>query len=162
MLAYKRGGAKAVPPLTPLANVLPAKLVTPTRDAAVLQQYRQSLADAETAFSAEAQKIGTGPAFKMFGSPDALNLGGPDAPVFVLGNQAIGDAVGGGEPPNGSRVRWGPDVKTIVAASGDFGVTIGHIFPNAPGPDGKPQPGRPFFTIWHRASPAAPWRYIAE
>ena len=79
-----------------------------------------------------------------------------------MGNEAIGNAVGAGEPPGASRVRWGPDVKTIVAASGDFGVTIGHIFANAPGPDGKPQPGRPFFTIWHRATPAAPWRYIAE
>jgi len=57
---------------------------------------------------------------------------------------------------------WGADVRTIVAASGDFGVTIGHIVPNAPGADGKPQPGRPFFTIWNRANPAATWRYIAE
>ena len=162
VLAYKRGGAKAVPPLTPMANVLPAKLVAGAKDASLVERYRKSLADAETAFSDEAQKIGTGPAFTLFGSPDALNLGGPDMPTFVIGNQAIGEAVGGGEPPNGSRVRWGPDVKTIVAASGDFGVTIGHIVPNALGTDGKPQPGRPFFTIWHRTSITAPWRYIAE
>ena len=159
---YKRGQAKAMPPLTPMANVLPAKLVEPARDAAVIELYRKSLADAETAFSDEAQKIGTGPAFTLFGSPDAINLGGADTPTFLTGNKAIGDAVGGGEPPNGSRVWWGPDVKTIVAASGDFGVTIGHIVPNAPGPDGQPQPGRPFFTIWHRANPSAPWRYLAE
>ncbi len=162
VLAYKRGQAKAMPPLTPMANVLPPKLEEPAKDVTVIEQYRKSLADAETAFSNEAQKIGTGAAFTLYGSPDALNLGGLDTPTFLIGNQAIGAAVGGGEPPTGSRVRWGPDVKTIVAASGDFGVTIGHIFPNEPGADGKPQPARPFFTIWRRASVTDPWRYIAE
>ena len=58
-------------------------------------------------------------------------------------------------------VSWGAD-KTIVAASGDFGVTLGYIVPNAPGAGGKPQPRRPFFTIWRRDSPKDPWRYIAE
>jgi ketosteroid isomerase-like protein len=162
VLAYKRGGATAVPPLMPMPNVLPAKLVASTKDAAVIEQYRKSLADAETAFSDAAQKMGIGPAFVRYGSPDAINLGGPDVAVFLVGNQAIGTAVGGGSTAPGSPVSWGPDVKTIVAASGDFGVTIGHIVPNAPGPDGKPQPGRPFFTVWHRANPSAPWRYIAE
>lgn len=162
VLAYKRGGAKALPPLTPMSNLLPAKLVPSSKDATLIEQYRKSLTDAETAFSDEAQKIGTGPAFAKFGSPDAINLGGPDAPTFVIGNAAIGSAVGAGEPAGGSRIHWGPDVKTIVAASGDFGVTVGHIFPNEPGADGKSQPGRPFFTIWSRPAPSAPWRYIAE
>ena len=162
VLAYKRGPAKAMPPLTPMPNVLPASLSSPSTDAVVIEGYRKSLADAETAFSNEAQKIGTGAAFTKFGSPDAINLGGPDAPTFVVGNEAIGNAVGGGEPPSGSRIHWGPDVKTIVAASGDFGVTIGHIFANEPGADGKPQPGRPFFTIWRRDRVTDPWRYIAE
>lgn len=74
----------------------------------------------------------------------------------------IGAGVGAGRPGTGSPVSWGPDYKTIVAASGDFGVTIGHIVPNAPGADGKPQPGRPFFTIWRRDSTRDPWKYIAE
>lgn len=162
VLVYKRGPAKAVPPLTPMANVLPARLVEPAKDASRIEQYRKSLADAESAFSNDAQKMGIGPAFAQYGSPDAVNLGGPDVAVFLVGNQAIGTAVGGGSTAPGSPVSWSPDVKTIVAASGDFGVTIGHIVPNAPGPDGKPQPGRPFFTVWHRANPTAPWRYIAE
>jgi hypothetical protein len=162
VLAYKRGGAKAPPPLTPMPNVLPAKLVAASKDAAVIEQYRKSLAEAETAFSDEAQKVGTGAAFTKFGSPEALNLGGPDVATFVVGNEAIGKAVGGGEPAGGSRIHWGPDVKTIVAASGDFGVTFGHIFPNEPGADGKPQAGRPFFTIWRRDRVTDPWRYIAE
>ena len=140
--------------------VLPKRIVEPAKDASLIEQHRKSLADAETAFSNEAQKIGTGAAFTKYGSSDAMNLGGPATPTFLIGNQAIGAAVGAGEPPSGSQVRWGPDVKTIVAASGDFGVTVGHIFPNAPGADGKPQPGRPFFTIWRKD--AGVWRYIAE
>ncbi|MGE0866607.1 MAG: nuclear transport factor 2 family protein [Vicinamibacterales bacterium] len=159
---YKRGQAKAMPPLTPMANVLPAVIVQPTADAALIEQYRKGLADAETAFSNDAQTMGIGPAFTKYGSPDAINLGPPDVPVFIVGNDRIGVGVGGGSTAPGSPVTWGPDLRTIVAASGDFGVTIGHIVPNAPGANGKPQPGRPFFTIWHRANPSAPWRYIAE
>ncbi len=113
--------------------------------------------------------MGIGAAFKLYGSPDAANFGGPDVPTFVFGNDAIGAAVGAGSPPNTSAVNWGPE-KTIIAPSGDFGVTIGYIVRNAPAADpstgsgqgGKLPPGQPFFTIWRRASPDAPWRYIAE
>jgi ketosteroid isomerase-like protein len=159
---YKRGQAKAMPSLTPMANVLPPAIVEPTKDAALIEQYRKSLEDAETAFSDDAQVMGIGPAFTKWGSPDAINLGPPDVPVFIVGNDRIGVGVGGGSQAPGSPVKWGADLKTVVASSGDFGVTVGHIVPNAPGADGKPQPGRPFFTIWHRANPSAPWRYIAE
>ena len=105
--------------------------------------------------------MGIGDAFKKYGSPEAINLGGPDAPLFVFGNEAIGSQVGSGAPPNTSPVSWGPD-KTIIAGSGDFGVTIGYINRNQPGPDGKMPPGQPFFTIWRRDNASAPWRYIAE
>lgn len=162
VLADKRGQAKAMPPLTPMANVLPAKLVAPSNDASVIEQYRKSLAEAETSFSNDAQVMGIGPAFTRYGRPDAINLGPPDVPVFIVGNDRIGAGVGGGSQAPGSPVRWGADLKTIVAASGDFGVTIGHTVANAPGADGKAQPGRPFFTIWHRVSVNDPWRYIAE
>lgn len=56
---------------------------------------------------------------------------------------------------------WGPDT-TIIAPSGDFGVTVGYIVQNQPGADGKIPPGRPFFTIWKRDSPSGKWLYIAE
>ena len=58
-------------------------------------------------------------------------------------------------------MNWGPE-NTIVAASGDFGVTLGYIHRNKPAADGKVAPGQPFFTIWRRESRTAPWRYIAE
>ena len=65
-------------------------------------------------------------------------------------------------------MNWGPE-KTIIAASGDFGVTIGYIVRNKPGADpstgsgqdGKIPPGQPFFTIW-RKDAGGVWRYIAE
>ena len=162
VLVYKRTVAKVMPPLTPMTNVLPRQILAASTDKAAIDRYRQSLADAETAFSRDAQKIGIGPAFTQYGSPEAINLGGPDTPVFLVGNQVIGASVGGGGgAAAGSPVSWGPE-KTIVATSGDFGITIGYIVPNATGADGKPQPGRPFFTIWRRDSPKDPWRYIAE
>lgn len=161
VLVYKRVPAKAKPPLTPMANVLPSRIVESTTDAAAIERYRRSLADTETSFSRDAQKIGIGAAFVQYGSPEAINLGSPDIPVFLVGNQTIGANVGGGAAGTGSPVSWGAD-KTIVAASGDFGITIGAIVPNAPGADGKPQPGRPFFTIWRRDRLQDPWRYIAE
>jgi hypothetical protein len=105
--------------------------------------------------------MGIGAAFKHYGHPDAINLGGPDVATYLIGNEQIGGGVGSGAPPNTSPVNWGPE-KTIVAASGDFGVTIGYIVQNKPGADGKIPPGQPFFTIWKRDSLKERWLYIAE
>jgi len=160
VLVYKRGQAKTAAPAMPLSYVLPTRVVEPAMDAAAIERSRASLAEAETSFSRDAQKIGMRAAFTQYGSPDAINLGGPDTPVWLMGNQEIGAGVGGERPEAGSPVSWGPET-TLVAASGDFGVTIGFIVPNAPGPDGKPQKGIPFFTIWRREAGGA-WRYIAE
>jgi hypothetical protein len=80
--------------------------------------------------------------------------------TFVLGAEAIGRAVSVGSPPTGSQVSWAPD-RVIVASSGDLGVTVGTIRPNAPAA-GAAAAGIPFFTIWRRANSSAPWRYVAE
>ncbi len=156
--AYKRGAAKTTPASVTPSYVLPARIVT---SAAISERDRESLADAERSFSKDAQTMGLGAAFKKYGSPEAMNLGGANVDTFILGNDAIGDAVGEGLAPNTSPVTWGPDM-TIIAPSGDFGVTIGYITRKAAGPDGKIPPPNPFFTIWRRDSPSAPWRYIAE
>ena len=160
-LAYKRAPASAAAPPIPVGRVLPAQIAASTADAATIERYRESLADAERSFSKDAQTIGIGAAFRQYGSPDAANFGSPDTPTFVFGNEAIGAHVGAGAPPNTSSVNWGPE-KTIVAASGDFGVTLGYIHRNTPTADGKVAPGQPFFTVWRRESLTAPWRYIAE
>ncbi|MDP2955346.1 MAG: hypothetical protein Q8N53_02905 [Longimicrobiales bacterium] len=64
-------------------------------------------------------------------------------------------------PETGSAVSWGAD-WVLVASSGDLGVTFGWIRLNQPLADGTLPPARPFFTIWRRAGPTEPWRYIAE
>lgn len=168
VLAYKRQVAKTLPAAAAPTYLLPMQNVMPA-DTATLEHHRETLADAERSFASEAQTIGLGEAFRKYGSPDAINLGGPDVQTFVFGNDAIANQVGQGLPPNTSPVNWGPD-KTIIAASGDFGVTIGYITRSQPGPDpstgsasdGKTPPAVPFFTIWRRDSLSAPWRYIAE
>jgi hypothetical protein len=161
VLAYKRGVAKTPAPPMPVTFVLPKQTVSPAIDAATIERYRESLADAERSFSRDAQTMGIGPAFKHYGHPEAINLGGSDVPTYLLGNAQIGNGVGSSAPPNVSPVNWGPE-KTIVAASGDFGVTIGYIVQNKPGADGKIPPGQPFFTIWKRDTPKERWLYIAE
>ncbi len=161
VLAYKRGVAKTPAPPTPVSYLLPKQAGAAAVDAATIERYRESLAEAERSFSRDAQTMGIGPAFTKYGHPDAINLGGPDVATYLLGNQQIGNNIGRGAPPNTSPVNWGPE-KTIVASSGDFGVTIGYIVANTPGSDGKIPPGQPFFTIWKRDSPTGEWRYIAE
>ena len=145
--------------LARMPAVLPARLVSPS-DSSAVEKFRSSLDQAERGFSDEAQRIGLGAAFVKMGRPDAVNMGGPGRPGFVIGSEAIGAVVSEGRPATGSPVSWAPD-RVVVAASGDLGVTIGMIRPNEPPPAGA-APGFAFFTIWYRASPSDSWRYIAE
>ena len=144
-----------------LAPSLPTQLLPVSTDAATLASHRQSLIAAEQAFSDEAQKIGLGAAFAKYGSADAMNMGGPNATGFVIGNEAIGLDVGTGQPTDSSPLSWSAD-SAIVASSGDLGVTFGYIRQNAPAGTSPAPTAAPFFTIWRRASPTAPWRYVAE
>lgn len=145
--------------LVAMAPSLPSRMVA--IDPSGSARLGASLAEAERSFSRDAQRVGLGPAFAQYGSDDAMNMGGADDTSFVIGAAAIARAVSDGGPATGSPVNWGPD-RVIVASSGDLGVTIGMIHPNTPPADGSPAPQFPFFTVWHRASPTAPWRYIAE
>ncbi|HSE51987.1 MAG TPA: DUF4440 domain-containing protein [Gemmatimonadales bacterium] len=144
-----------------LPAALPPRMVKPSDDEHAVEAYRKSLDRAERDFSDEAQKLGLGPAFAKYGTADAVNMGGPAAAGFVIGSDAIGRAVSAGDAPGGSPVSWAPD-RVIVASSGDLGVTIGMIRPNAKPADGSTPAGFSFFTIWRRATPKDPWRYVAE
>ena len=162
VVGYKRRpsgpGTNAVHPGAPRL-LLPARLsATPL---SAIEQARGSLTAAEQKFSDEAQKIGIGAAFEKNGSPDAVNMGDPSSPDFTYGNVAIAKSVGASAPGTTSPVSWAADFKTIVAGSGDLGVTFGFIKRNTPTPPGQPS-GQPFFTIWRRASASAPWKYVAE
>ena len=159
---YKRSRRPDSPVSTALLPAaLPPRMVKPSIDAEELEAFRTSLDRAERDFSDEAQKIGLGAAFAKHGSADAVNMGGPAAAAFVMGSEAIGRAVSAGDPPGGSPVSWAPD-RVIVASSGDLGVTIGMIRPNAKPADGSQPAGFAFFTIWRRSSPKDSWRYVAE
>ncbi len=138
-----------------LAPALPSRIVPPSRTAVALSRLREDLRAAEQAFSDEAQRIGIGPAFARHGSEDAMNMG-PGA-AFRIGAAAIGAEMPQA-PPSG--LSWSAE-DALVASSGDLGVTWGFIRPNGPVPEGRPA-RIPFFTIWRRASPGAPWRYVAE
>src|SRR6185295_15877409 len=159
--AYKRvraaTGQAAIDQMPP---ALPDRLVPPSSDPAALARFTDSLDQAERAFSRDAQRIGIGAAFAQYGSADAINLGRPTEPGFVVGSESIGRMVAAGSPPGGSAVSWSPD-RVIVASSGDLGVTIGIIRLNTPPAAGEPA-AFPFFTVWRRPDVNAPWRYIAE
>lgn len=156
--AYKRAGRPPGEVSTALlAPSLPAKIVAPSSDPATLAAYGKSLGDAEQAFSDEAAVIGLSAAFLKFGRADAMNMGRD--PAFTIGNEPIAKSV---EPPENfgkpSQLVWKSDHTVMVASSGDLGVSIGWIRRTSdPG-----AAGIPFFTIWRRDNPSAPWRYIAE
>jgi hypothetical protein len=109
----------------------------------------------ELHFSQTANEIGLGPAFTRFGSVDAVNMGG--GARFTVGAEMIGAEQGIDIPP----FTWAPDGGVIVAASGDLGVTWGTISRKEPVPAGRLRK-IPYLTIWRRASPTAPWLYVAE
>lgn len=143
-----------------LPHVLPARALAPSDDSAKIQAFSASLNTAELAFSDAAQKIGLGPAFVQYGATDSINLGGASHAGFVVGANQIGQLVSEGLPPGTSPVHWSPD-RVIVASSGDLGVTIGKVLQHtAVGAEAAPP--IPFFTIWHRADPSQPWRYLAQ
>lgn len=158
VVAYRQiplqpGGAptELQPPL------LPAFTAAPSPDPAVTVRHEASLAAAEQAFSDRAQQIGLAAAFREYGRPDAVNLAAGGAP-FVTGAEAISGSVDSGEAT--SPVRWSTE-RSVVASSGDLGVSMGVIHRNQPPADGSPA-SFSFFTVWRRDTPDGPWRYIAE
>lgn len=142
-----------------MTPALPKKMVAPSADAASISKHGESLAAAEKAFSNFAQTVGLGEAFAKNGRADAVNMGGPKTPGFVVGASAIAQSVGEGAPTDRSELEWSAD-RVLVATSGDLGVTIGAIRLNTP-KEGQPS-SFAFFTIWRRDDPSQPWRYIAE
>ncbi|WP_386070986.1 YybH family protein [Tahibacter sp. UC22_41] len=161
VVAYKRNASREAPAtIAPLPPALPATFGAAAADATRTQEHARSLDQAERAFSDESQHIGIGPAFAKYGSSDAINLGGPDDALVIVGADKIAASVGAGSAPGTSPVTWAPD-EVIVAGSGDLGITIGFLQPNAPAADGSRKP-IPFFTIWRRPDTKAAWRYVAE
>ena len=150
---YKRAASPEGSVTARLDPALPPASVEP--DPQRIQENLESLKAAEKAFSDRAQEVGVGPAFVEFGSEDAMNMGtGSD---FTFGNSAIGELVGG---ESATAIAWSADKGALVASSGDLGVTWGFIRPREP-KAGEPA-AFPFFTVWRKAAPDLPWRYVAE
>jgi hypothetical protein len=163
VVAYKRvRRAVGKVETTPWLPVLPAALVAPTTDTAVIAAHRASLAQAERDFSRDAQVMGLGAAFSQYGEEGAMHLGGPTEVDFIVGLDAISRSVGAGLPPKTSPVTWAPDHRVVVASSGDLGVSVGYIVVKPERRGAATRAPIPFFTVWHRAGPGAPWRYVAE
>jgi hypothetical protein len=160
--AFKRRGRPDGPAsLAPLALSLPPRSVAPSTDTALIANYRASLDKTERSFSDDSKVVGLGVAFARYGTPDSINLGGTGNAGFVVGAEAIGMFVSEEKPAEPSTLVWAPD-RTVVATSGDLGVTIGIIRETAPEAGSTAPTLFPFFTVWQRRSPQDPWRYIAE
>jgi ketosteroid isomerase-like protein len=156
---YKRSLADEPPPSRAMMEpALPPAIVPVTRDVKVIAGHKASLEAAEHAFSDEAQKIGLGAAFAKYGSQDAVNVGPRTSSAFVVGAAAIGKSVGAGSEGKPSPVAWAPDEGSIVASSGDLGVTFGYIRQLGTSADNR----IPFITIWRRTAGTSSWRYVAE
>jgi ketosteroid isomerase-like protein len=152
-IAWKRGKrAAGKVDATAMAPLLPGSIAA--------SDEKPRLDAAEKAFSDSAQTIGLGPAFAKFGTTEAMNLGGSANAGFVFGAEAIAQLVSEGQPAGGSTLNWSAD-RVVVAASGDLGVSIGHIRFNEAA-DRSKRPPIPFFTVWRRAAGDQPWRYVAE
>jgi ketosteroid isomerase-like protein len=161
VIAYKQGRAPGPPPAaTLMAAALPSAIISSRANPSRLRVLRHELMRAEDAFSQEAQRIGVGNAFAALGAADAVNMGGSASSSFVVGAQAIATHVARGDMA-ASDVVWGADTA-FVASSGDLGITFGVIREKKPEAGSDPGAGYPFFTIWRRAGPTAPWRYVAE
>jgi hypothetical protein len=122
----------------------------------------EELKGVERSFSRDAQAMGLGPAFVRYAAPDAMNAGGPTDAAFRFGPDSIGAGVGGGVTA-GTTVTWEP-TEALVASSGDLGVTLGIITITNAASAGVPATTNkvPYFTVWRRAGPGAPWRFVAE
>ena len=138
--------------LTMLPPSLPGFTAPPTNEPSLIASHQKSLAAAEQSFSDHAQKVGLRTAFREFGRQDAMNM--YEGASFNVGLDAITANFKEGEP---AKIHWSTE-RSFVAPSGDLGVSIGTIRSNDP----KDSDSFPFFTVWRRDSPTAPWRYIAE
>jgi hypothetical protein len=155
--AYKRvPSARGTVPTAPHPLSIATRAL-PIPDSATIARYADELSLAEHAFSRDAQSMGLGPAFAKWGAPDAVNTGGGGHAEFVRGPDAIAASVSAGLAPN-TTVEWAP-TQVIVANTGDLGVSIGTIRIT---PAGAATREVPFFTVWRRAWPSEPWRYVAE
>ena len=146
----------APPPALALPNpALPAVLadLPMARARGALEQVRA----ADTAFSALAQRVGTGRAFGDYAAENAQIFSTPGE--FITGPRAISESFGpsGG---NGALV-WHP-VAGDVSQSGDLGFTVGNAVFTGQREDGAQIVGySKYLTVWKKQRDGT-WRYVVD
>jgi hypothetical protein len=154
--AYKRTPRAAGPvPLALRPPSLPERTL-PVRTDAEMVALEMELRAMEQAFSDRAQREGLGPAFAVYGAPDAANVGGPADAEFRFGPAAIAEGVSASVAP-GTTLSWSAD-HVVAARSGDLAVNLGYITVRQAG---QAEARRmPFLTVWRLTREG--WRYVVE
>jgi ketosteroid isomerase-like protein len=112
---------------------------------------------ADTAFSALAQRVGTGRAFGDFAAENAQIFSTPGE--FITGPRAISESFG----PSGSSgaLVWHP-VAGGVAQSGDLGFTAGNaVFTGQREDGGQLVRYSKYLTVWKKQRDGS-WRYVVD
>ncbi|MEO5816518.1 MAG: DUF4440 domain-containing protein [Gemmatimonadaceae bacterium] len=112
---------------------------------------------ADTDFSRDATKFGTGEAFGRYAAQDAQIFSGPGE--FITGPTAITESFG--PPGKKSSLVWHP-VEGEMAKSGDLGFTVGNAVFNGERDDGALIVRySKYMTVWKRQRDGS-WRYVVD
>jgi ketosteroid isomerase-like protein len=117
----------------------------------------EAIRAADSDFSRDATKFGTGEAFGRYAAENAQIFSAPGE--FISGPNAITESFG---PPTGnSSLVWHP-VHGEVASSGDLGYTVGNAVLNAVREDGaKIVNFSKYLTVWKKQRDGS-WRYVVD
>ena len=117
----------------------------------------EAIRAADTDFSRDATKFGTGEAFGRYAAQDAQIFSGPGE--FITGPAAITESFG---PPGGkSTLVWHP-VDGEISLSGDLGFTVGNAVFNGEREDGAAIVRySKYLTVWKRQRDGS-WRYVVD
>lgn len=144
----------------PPAMTLPAIASDSVVADAAMSRQRGALEEiraADTDFSRDATRFGTGEAFGRYAAQDAQIFSGPGE--FITGPRAITESFG--PPGKKSSLVWHP-VEGEMAKSGDLGFTVGNAVFNGEREDGQMIVRySKYLTVWKRQRDGS-WRYVVD
>jgi ketosteroid isomerase-like protein len=111
---------------------------------------------ADTDFSRDAQRLGTGEAFGRYAADDAQIFSGPGE--FISGPRAITQSFG---TPSKTGLVWHP-IHGEVSQAGDLGFTVGYAVYSGQREDGAPIIRySKYLTVWKKQRDGS-WRYVVD
>ncbi|MDB4883584.1 MAG: hypothetical protein JWL95_2350 [Gemmatimonadetes bacterium] len=117
----------------------------------------EAIRSADTDFSRDASKFGTGEAFGRYAASDAQIFSAPGE--FISGPGAISQSFGA--PTAKSALIWHP-VHGEVSEAGDLGFTVGNAIFTGEREDGaKIVRYSKYFTVWKKQRDGS-WRYVVD